>query len=214
MIGGVAEAVFLVVLTRAAVAITAGQTEMGVLARRTLSVNWALLLALSLVLVRIAMSAASNWYAARLNSDITRNLRQRLASAYLRSTWATQQGGRSGRLQELVTSYSGAGANLLASFCGGVIGGFTLAALLALAAAVDPVGSVIAIIALGLLGFALRPLRQRIQIHARRAASDGMELAVATNEISGLGMEMHVFGVRDQVDHRVGVLLDAGVSSA
>ncbi len=214
MIGGIAEAVFLVVLTRAAFAITAGKSEMGILAGRTLSVNWALLLAFMLVLGRVAMSAATTWYSARLNAHITRQLRQRLASAYLRSTWAAQQGARSGRLQELVVSYSNAGANMVASFAGGVVGGFTLFALLGLAAGVDPVGSVIALVALGVLGSALRPLRARIQVHARRAAADGMELAVATNEISGLGMEMHVFDVREQVDHRVGVLLDAGVASS
>ncbi|MGB8861964.1 MAG: ABC transporter ATP-binding protein [Ilumatobacteraceae bacterium] len=214
LIGGMAEAVFLVVLTRAAFAITAGQTRMGILAGRTLTVNQALLLAFGLVLVRIAMSAAANWYAARLNSDVTRQLRQRLASAFLRSTWSAQQGARSGRLQELVTSYSNSGAALLASFCAGIVGGFTLASLLALATGVDPLGSLIAIAALGVLGTALRPLRSRVQVHARRAADDGMELAVATSEVSGLGMEMHVFDVRDQVETRVLHLLDAGMQSS
>ncbi len=214
LIGGVAEAVFLVVLTRSAFAITAGETSMGVLASRTLSVHQALLLALTLVFVRIATSAAANWYSARLNSEVTIGLRQRLASAFLRSTWSAQQGTRSGRLQELVTSYSGAGAALLGSFGAGVIGGFTLAALLVLAAAVDPIGSLIAVGALGVLGVALRPLRARIQARARLAANDGMALAVATNEISGLGMEVHVFDVRGQVEQRVRQLLDEGSLSA
>lgn len=214
VIGGLAEAVFLVVLTRTAFAITAGHRDMGILAGRSLSVNQALLLAIVLVLVRIVMSVASNWYSARVNADVTRDLRHRLASAFLRSNWSAQQGARSGRLQELVTSYSAAGAALLASLCGGIVGGCTLVSLLALAAGVDPVGSLIAVGALGLLGLALRPLRARIQLHARRAANDGMNIAIATSEVSRLGMEMHVFDVRGQVEARVGDLLDAGVSSA
>jgi ABC-type multidrug transport system fused ATPase/permease subunit len=214
MVGGVAEAVFLVVLTRAAFAITAGQTEMGILAGRTLSINLALLLAVGLVLARLALAMVANWQAAKLNADVTRELRQRLSSAFLRASWSAQHGGRSGRLQELLSSYSNAGASLVSSVSGGVVGGFTLAALLLLAAAVDPIGSFIAIVALAALGLALRPLRARIQIHARRAASDGMGLAIATNEISGLGMEMHVFDVRDQVDERMTSLLDAGVGSS
>lgn len=209
-----AEAVFLVVLTRAAFAITGAKTDVGILAGRTLTVNATLLLATGLVLVRIGMSAASNWYAARLNSDVTRQLRQRLAAAFLRSTWAAQQGAQSGRLQELVTSYSNAGATLLASFCAGIVAFFTLTSLLALATGVDPVGSLIAIAALVVLGLALRPLRTRIQLHARRASNDGMALAVATSEVSGLGMEMHVFDVRDPIEARVSSLLDEGARSS
>lgn len=214
VVGGLAEAVFLVILTRAAFAITAGEDEMGVLAGHTFSIGAALLLALVLVLIRIATAASANWYSARLNADVTHELRRRLARSFLRSTWAAQQGGRSGRLQELVTSYSNAGASLLASVCGGIAAAFSLVSLLVLAAAVDPVGSLIAVAALGFLGLSLRPLRNSIQRHARRAANDGMALAVATSEISGLGMEMHVFDVRDQVEQRVVDLLDVGVRSS
>lgn len=214
VIGGVAEAVFLVLLTRSAFAITAGKDELGLFRDQSASIGTALLLALLLVIIRIATAAATNWYAAKLNADATHQLRAQLASSFLRATWAAQQGSRSGRLQELVTSYSNSGAALLASICGGVAAGFSLASLLVLAALVDPVGSLVAIAALGLLGLCLRPLRGRIQVHARRAADDGMELAVATSEISGLGMEMHVFDVRDQIEQRVVDVLAVGVRSA
>lgn len=213
LIGGIAEAVFLVTLTRAAFAITAGKTDIYVLASRRLSVGLTLLLSVGLVLVRIAMAAAANWYSARLNSDVTMQLRQRLSSAFLRSTWAAQQGSPAGRLQELVSSYSGAGAALLASFCTGVVASFTLFSLLASAAAVDPIGSLVAVGALAVLGIALRPLRNRIQVHARRANRDGMALAMATGEVAGLGIEVHVFDVRDAVDRRVASLLSAGAAS-
>jgi ABC-type multidrug transport system fused ATPase/permease subunit len=102
----------------------------------------------------------------------------------------------------------------LASFCAGIVAFFTLTSLLALATGVDPVGSLIAIAALVLLGLALRPLRARIQLHARRASNDGMALAIATSEVSGLGMEMHVFDVRDQIEARVSGLLDEGARSS
>ena len=214
LVGGIAEAVFLVTLTRAAFAITAGKETVGVLAGNRLSVGTTLLLSLSLVLLRIAMSAASNWYSARLNSDVTQQLRQRLSSAFLRSTWAAQQGQPAGRLQELVSSYSGAGASLLASFCGGIVASFTLFSLLASAAGVDPIGSLVAIAALAILGLALRPLRSRIQVHSRRANRDGMALAMATGEVAGLGIEVHVFDVRDAVERRVATLLQTGAASS
>lgn len=214
VVGGVAEAGFLVLLTRAAFAITAGKDEMGLYGERMVSIGVVLLLSLVLVVIRMTTAALANWYSARLNADATHELRQRLARSFLRSTWAAQQGSRSGRLQELVTSYSNSGATLLASVGGAIAAGFSLASLLVLAALVDPVGSLVALAALGVLGSSLRPLRRRIQVHARRAADDGMALAVATSEVSGLGMEMHVFDVRDQVEQRVVDLLDIGVRSS
>ncbi|MDO8362940.1 MAG: ABC transporter ATP-binding protein [Actinomycetota bacterium] len=213
MLGGLSEAVFLVVITRAAFAITDGDDSVGILASRRLSVNLTVVLALALVLFRVSMSVAANWHSAALNADVVRDLRHKLAHGFLRSTWAAQQSARSGHLQELVTTYSGSGAALLGSFSAGVVAAFSVASLLALATAVDPIGSLVAVGALGVLGFTLRPLRRKVQVHARKAANDGMGLALATNEISGLGMVVHVFDVRDQVEARVDALLDEGMRS-
>ncbi|MEI6401513.1 MAG: ABC transporter ATP-binding protein [Actinomycetota bacterium] len=214
VIGGVSEAGFLVILTRAAFAITAGEEQVGLYGTLTVSIGATLLVALLLVVIRMATAASANWYTAALNTGATHELRLRLARSFLRSTWAAQQGSRSGRLQELVTTYSGSGATLLACVGGAIVAGFSLASLLVLAAFVDPVGSLVALAALALLGMLLRPLRRKIQVHARRVANDGMALAVATSEVSGLGMEMHVFDVRGQVEERVVDLLDIGVRSS
>jgi hypothetical protein len=67
LLGGLTEAVFLVVVTRAAFAITEGKHEMGLLAGHTVAVSTAMLLALGLVVFRIAMAVGANWFAATLN---------------------------------------------------------------------------------------------------------------------------------------------------
>jgi ABC-type multidrug transport system fused ATPase/permease subunit len=195
--------VFLVLVTRAAFAITDGKHNMGTLANREVAVSTALFIMVGLVASRIVMAVASNWYSAALTSDINSTLRGRLARAFLRSTWAVQQVSPAGRLQELVTGFSNAGASMVASFAGGVVASCSLGAMLLLAIGVDPVGSLVAVVAVGALGSALRPIRRRLEAQARRTVNDGMSLATTTNEVSGLGMVVHVFDVRAQVEERI-----------
>ncbi len=197
--GGFAEAVFLVIMTRAAFAITSGKDEMGILANRSMPVSTAMLMSLGLVLLRIMLAVGSNWYGASISTDVAFTLRHRLASAFLFSRWGVQQGAASGRLQELVMTYATHGASLVAAYTTWLVSGFSVGSMLVLAVGVDPAGSVVAVIAVGCLGGLLGPLRRRVQTLARKANADGMELATAASEVSGLGMAVHVFDVRPQV---------------
>ena len=214
MIGGFAEAVFLVVITRAAFAITDGQKAMGVLANREVAVSTAMLIALGIVLLRISMAVAANWYSTRLNTDVTHQLRLRLTSAYLRSRWSAQQGAEGGRLQELVSTYANAGSAIIGSFTSGLVAALSVGSMLLLAVAVDPIGSLVAVGAVGILGSLLRPIRRRVGMSARRAADDGMQMATSTSEISGLGMAIHVFDVRGQVASRMHDMLNRSMRSS
>lgn len=211
--GGLAEAAFLVVLTRAAFAITNGKSEIGTLAGVKFSVGATITLALGLVLFRIAMALIANWYSAVLNAEVTRELRQKLTHSFLRASWPAQQESRTGQLQELVTNYASAGATLASGVASVLVAGGSLVAMLAMAAAVDIVGSLIAIGTLLILGFVLRPLRNKVRQTARSAANDGMALTLATSEFSSLGMSVHVFDVRDQVEQRIIDLQAEGVQS-
>ena len=211
--GGLAEAAFLVVLTRAAFAITNGKSEIGTLAGVKFSVAATIALALGLVVFRIAMALLANWLNAALNAEVTRELRQRLARAFLRASWPAQQQSNSGQLQELISSYAGAGTSLAGGVASSLTAGGSLLAMLAMAAAVDVVGSLIAIGTLVILGVLLRPLRRKVRMRARSAANDGMRLSLATSEISNLGMSVHVFDVRDEVEQRILELQAEGVRS-
>ena len=211
--GGLAEAAFLVVLTRAAFAITNGKSEIGTLAGVKFSVAATIALALGLVVFRIAMALLANWLNAALNAEVTRELRQRLARAFLRASWPAQQQSNSGQLQELISSYAGAGTSLAGGVASSLTAGGSLLAMLAMAAAVDVVGSLIAIGTLVILGVLLRPLRRKVRMRARSAANDGMRLSLATSEISNLGMSGHVFDVRDEVEQRILELQAEGVRS-
>ncbi len=214
VVGGFAEAVFLVVLTRAAFAITNGKKEIGTVAGVRFSVGGTVALALGLVVVRIVMSVVANWLSATLNAEVTRDIRQRLSRAFLRASWPAQQASRTGKLQELVMNYSHAGSSLVGSVAGGLAAACSLAALLVLAAGVDPMGTVIAVLTLIVLGVLLRPLRRAVHRRARAAADDGMSVSLAVAEASGLGMAVHVFDVGPAVEARLAALHEHGVESA
>jgi ABC-type multidrug transport system fused ATPase/permease subunit len=202
-LGGLAEALFLITVTRAAFAITGGKDRVGVVSNWFLSVDHALLLALGLVVLRLAMAGFASWHSARLTSSVVARVRGRLATAFLDASWEVQQGQRGGSLQELLTTYSNQASFLMGAFSQGVLATANLVALLGMAVAVDPLGALVLVGSVAVLGLLLRPLRATVRRRAREATTAGMEFATSINEVSDLGLELHVFHVQRQVETRV-----------
>ena len=207
-IGGVAEALFLVTATRAAFAITSGSDRIGVVAGWYLSVGTTLLLALSLVVARILLAVRANSQASTLSSAVVARVRRRLARAFLEAAWPVQQQQRGGSLQELMSSYSSQASNLMSGVNQGLVAGANLIALLGLAIAVDPLGALVLVVSVGLLGSLLRPLRSAVRARARRNASAGMDLASEVSDISNLGLEVNVFNVQEEALAEVDALIE------
>ena len=209
ILGGVLEAAFLLTVTRLAFAITDGDERFGLVAGIEVSVTTAILLALVLVVVRVGVAVLTSWQAATLGWSVVADMRRELAGAFLASSWTEQHGDRSGRLQELLTSFVQRGAELVGSMTTLVVAGGSLVALLVSAVAVDPTAALAVIAASAILGSVLRPLRAAVKRQAQGAAIVGMEYATALSETSQLGMEMHVFNVQPQVQKRIGDCIDA-----
>ncbi len=202
-LGGTAEALFLVTVTRAALAITKGNDRVGIVAGWFLSVNQTLLLALALVVARIAVSGYATWQSAHLSAAVVAKVRTRLIRAFLRSSWEVQQSQRSGSLQQLVSSYVTHAAGLMTGLGQGIVAIANLVALLGLAIAVDPAGAIALSVSVLLLAALLRPIRLVIGRRSSADALAGMELATAVSETSELGMELHVFHVQEQAHARL-----------
>jgi ATP-binding cassette subfamily B protein len=207
-LGGVAEALFLVTATRAAFAITSGSQRVGVVASWYLSIGEALCLALGLVAIRLALAVVASWQAAQVSSAVVARIRHRLAGAFLHASWPVQQRQRGGSLQELMSSYSAQASNLMSGVNQGLVSAANLVALLGLAIAVDPVGALVLVVSVGLLGSLLRPLRGAVRRRAHRHAQAGMDLASSVNDISKLGLEMNVFNVQGRALVRMDGLID------
>ena len=207
-LGGLVEALFLVTVTRSAFAITNGADEVGVIAGRYFSIELTLVIAVGLVVLRIALATLASWQAARLTPTVVAGLRRRLASAFFQASWTTQQRHRAGSLQELMSTYCGQASALMTAVSVGVVASANLLALLGLAVAVDPLGALVLVISISVLGSLLRPLRTVIRRRSRSAAQAGMELATSVSEASQLGLEYDVFDVHEEALSRMNELIE------
>ena len=209
-LGGLAEAAFLVVVTRLALAVTDRADEAELLLGRSTTIAAGLWVAFGLVALRFVLA----WFANRLSADmgvrVAADLRRRLASAFLHASWGRQQSERVGRLQELMTAYATSGAQLVGGFTGVLTSAFGLVAMLALAIAVSPVGALVVIAAVAVLGVALRPVRARLRTRSVETSDTGMAFATGLGEMANLGLELQVFGVQDQMEARMRGLIDEG----
>ena len=206
-LGGTAEALFLVTVTRAAFAITDGKDEVNIVSDLSLSVRSTLLVALALLLVRLLLSAYSGWRTARLSAAVVARVREQLSEAFLQASWEVQQRQHAGSLQELLTTYSNQSSFLMGSLTQGVVAGANLLALVGMAIAVDPVGALVLVASVGVLGLLLRPMRAAVRRRARHAAEAGMVFATAVGEISELGLELHVFHAQRAAGGRIRELI-------
>jgi ABC-type multidrug transport system fused ATPase/permease subunit len=207
-VGGLAEAAFLVVVTRLALAVTDGADTAELLLGRSTTIAAGLWLAFALVAVRFALAWCSNRLAAEMSVRVAADLRRTLAAAFLHASWSRQQQDRVGRLQELMTAYATSGSQVVSGFTGALTSAFGLAAMLALAIAVSPIGALVVIVAVAVLGLALRPVRARLRRRSLETSDTGMAFATGLGEIANLGLELQVFGVQDQMQRRVQVLVD------
>lgn len=203
LLGGAAEAVFLVLVARIAFAISEKSDRFAALGRVRLTVGAGILIALALVIARVLFAVLAGAQAARLSSDVVARTRVRLAQGFLRATWPTQQSQRSGQLQELLTTFTLQATAMINAITSGTTALFNLLALLALAVVVNPVGSLVVVVAVPILGSALRPLRTILKHRARRSADVGLAFATRLNEISQLGLEVHVFNVQRPTEDTV-----------
>ncbi len=82
-LGGLAEALFLIVVTRVAFAIANGHDRIDVLSRWQLSVESTLLFGVSLITVRIILAAYASWQAANVATAVVTDIRIRIGRAFL-----------------------------------------------------------------------------------------------------------------------------------
>lgn len=208
LISGTSEALFLVVITRTAFAITDGNDQVGVFAANYVSVPVALLLALVLVAARMVSALLSTWQSVQLSSQAVADLRCRVSAAFLGASWEVQQDQPEGSLQQFLLAYSGNANGFLGGVGQVVITSMSLVAMLAIAIIVDPVGAAVLVAAVVVFAMLLRPLRAAVRRRSREATEASMEFAISVNEVSQLGLELHVFQVQEQAKEGVVDLIE------
>jgi ATP-binding cassette subfamily B protein len=203
---GTLEALFLVLVTRTALAVTDGSDVASLPLLGERDVSWGLWIAPALIAARVLLSVLTAWQEAQLSEVAVSELQQTLTSAFLSSSWDTQRR-VAANLQQLVSTFSGAARTVLTSVARAVSAGANLAALSVLAFLVDPVGASIVVGAVVVLAVVLAPLRARIRRNSAKAAEHSLAFATTVAEISQLGVEVQTFRVGHAVDNKLHALV-------
>lgn len=202
------EALFIVVLTGIAMALVGRKAVVGPAFGQTLSMPAALATAALLLLVRMALSLWSVHVSAALTASVTTAQRQRLARAYLRSSWMVQHAEPAGRLQELLTTFVTRITQSVSTLAAAIAAGLSLVGFLGTGIAMDPVATGAVLVALGVVGGILTPLRRAIQRRSNRNAQAGVAFATAVSELGSLGLEMQAFGAERSFEERIDALTE------
>lgn len=214
LVGGLCEALFLVIVTRVGFAAAEGGDRVELWGGVSTSVIAALALALGLVTLRVGCAVLAGALSARMGAETVADVRCQLADAYLGAQWSVQQSARVGQLQELLTTFTNQLGGLLGSVASVSVAALNLAALLFLSVVVDPVATLgVAVVTL-VLGLVLRPIRSAVRRRAGAAAVVGSQFAGSLSEVADLGMEIHVFHVQESAAERVKTLIGRASSAS
>jgi len=203
LLGGVVEALFLVIITRAALAIADGEDDFGVLAGRSASLAAGIAVGALLLVIRLILGLAAVRVSAELCVAVLTDARHRLSDAYLHTSWAVQHAEPSGWLHELLGGFAGVASGVATSLSLALIAILNIAALIAVSLTINPTATLVVVVAILALGAVIGPLRRRLRARASAAAAAQMSIATTVSELGTLGMEMQSFGVRDQFAERV-----------
>jgi len=206
-VGGVLEAMFLVLATKVAFAINDGVDAVEMAGRR-FTVNALLVASLLFLLARTLLAVVASKFAADLMAGVVADTRRRLMRSYVTASFATQSREKSGALHELMTTYSGQSSGMISGMSKAVIAGANLAALVGLAFVVDPRAALLLVLSIAALGGVLAPLRGLMGSRSHASADAGMDFATAVSEVSELALELHAFDVTDRAADRVQDTID------
>jgi ABC-type multidrug transport system fused ATPase/permease subunit len=196
-VGGLAEAVVLVLVVRVAL-LAAGPPGEAVHVPGAGEVRPAALLwvASGMAVASLALHAVVAGLSARMAADVLTSARARAIDAFIDASWERQDGERDGALQEAVSTLAEQSSAVAISFVAGVTAALGIAAFLAIAVVIDPV-STLAVTVLGVLLFgALRPMARVTQRRARRFVAANSDFAIDVGHAGSLAMEHRLYGVR------------------
>jgi ATP-binding cassette subfamily B protein len=195
-LGGLLEALFLVIVTGVAMALVGDESTIGPYLGQTVSTGVALTVAAVVLVARLAFNLVGVAISARLTADVTRDQRQVLSRAYLQASWAVQQAEPSGRLQELLTSFVTRVTNAVQTLTNAVTALLSLVAFLGTGLFLDPLSTGAVLVAMAVVGAVLKPVRLRIRARAAASARANLDFADSVSELGSLGLEMQTYGVQ------------------
>ncbi|MFM8946686.1 MAG: ATP-binding cassette domain-containing protein [Actinomycetota bacterium] len=205
---GLLEAAFLVLVTRAILAIAADESSFE-LVNSTLTIGAATGLAGVLLTGRLVLGVAAVHLQTSLFHRLTLALRQKIGQAFMSASWPTQARQQRGALQHLVVQFPASIVSLLYQVVQALVGALSLLALLVVAFAIQPLTAVVVLAVVVLLASALWPVRRAVKRRAARALDQQAAFAAKVSEIADLSMEINALGVTRPATRSLDHIIDA-----
>lgn len=207
-IAGFLEALFLVLVTRAAVAIADGENTVKVTDGRVWSIGSAVALGAVVLAARLALSVVSVRMQSGLTYRVTTDLRSELGAAFLRADRSVQARQPSGALQQLVVQFPASTSSLVFQLSNAMAGGLGLLALLIIALLIDVTSTLVLFGAVIVLALVLSPIRRSVRRRSRQAVQFQIDFANRVAEMSDLSLEVNAFGVTEPAVERLDQLVE------
>ena len=213
-VGGFAEAVVLVLISRIAFALASEGDQRSHVAvdlgpiQTSLSLPFLIGVAAFLVALRLLLNIWQARLAAKTNTSVITRMRKTLLALYLGASWSLQAEERDGRLQELLTTYAVNASNSVLNLANGAVAVFNLSAFVLTALAVNPAGAAVVMVTALLLAAVLRPIRAAVRRRSRRSAEANLALATSLTELASTTQEVRIFEVEPQVRRRLDAQTD------
>jgi len=212
---GLAEALFLTVISQIALAlvngskrVTAQNGHVSFIHLHT-SVHQLLVFALILALARMVLQIPMSMLPARIAADVQAQLRRDLFAAFTRASWGIQSREQEGYLQETMTGQVMQATSGALQATGIITSFFTFVVLLATAVALNPVAAGVVLLATTLLFGALRPLNNLGARSARALSKAQLEYAGGVGQAGRLAEETQAFGVGPAQQSQVERLIES-----
>lgn len=201
-LGGVSEAMLLVVVARIAFAIggDAGSVGgLGPLGRIDLSTSTLFWVALVLGMFRTAASVGAAHFTAAMTARRTSVLRADTYADYATASWSRQSAMDEAAVQDLLLRHVSKVIGALSITTGGMPSALSLVAMVLSAVLVDPVSAALVVFSGAVLFFGLRPLSAMAKRHAGAQREAGRRYIERSGEVIALSLEIRAFGVTREV---------------
>lgn len=210
VVAAASEAVTLILLTKSALALSTGESDVVLVGGWSASTAATALIALCFIVLRTGSALTNGWAAARLGASVGSTLRRDLGRAYLEAHWSAIRDDRPGELQDSLTSFANRASEVVLSIAQGTTAGLSLMVLVGSSLVVDPVASIGVVGAVAVLALLLQPLRRLVGRRSADLAQVNLEYAANVSEKASLMVEAHVFGVSEQVRGHLEEVVDRG----
>jgi ATP-binding cassette, subfamily B, bacterial len=210
LIGGLSQAVLLVLISEVAVAEVEGKHSIHALGR-SFSPTSAIIVSFVALALFLSTSIFGTLLSTSASEQALTVTRTRVVTGFFRSNWSLQSTERLGHIQQLLTMNSNATGNAVQSLSSGLQALLMVVGLLGVALAVDPAAA-IGVVAVGIvLSQMLRPLNMRSRRANRELSRVTRAMATQVTEYTRLSRDFRLFGVETRVMDRLrGLIQDTG----